>query len=54
LRIAAITKRQKEISDMNYKIIQEKEMMEKEQKLKKLEQAIINNTEFIKNQVNFI
>ncbi|XP_025422534.1 golgin subfamily A member 6-like protein 1 [Sipha flava] len=38
LRIAAITKRQKEISDMNYKIIQEKEMMEKEQKLKKLEQ----------------
>uniref|UniRef100_A0A2S2QSF2 Uncharacterized protein n=1 Tax=Sipha flava TaxID=143950 RepID=A0A2S2QSF2_9HEMI len=52
LRIAAITKRQKEISDMNYKIIQEKEMMEKEQKLKKLEQAIINNTEFIKNQIH--
>jgi hypothetical protein len=51
LRVAAIAKRKKEIAEFNYKIIQEKEMIAKEQKVKKRELANLENTESLKFQV---
>lgn len=51
LRVAAIAKRKKEIADLNYKIIQEKENMAKEQKVKNREMAYLKSTELIKSQV---
>uniref|UniRef100_A0A2S2QYS1 Uncharacterized protein n=1 Tax=Sipha flava TaxID=143950 RepID=A0A2S2QYS1_9HEMI len=52
LRVAAIAKRKKEIAEFNYKIIQEKEMIAKEQKVKKRELANLENTESLKFQIH--
>ncbi|XP_050522163.1 trichohyalin-like isoform X2 [Daktulosphaira vitifoliae] len=46
LRSAAIAKRQREISDINYKIILEREKLKKEQKIKQKE---INNAKHLEN-----
>lgn len=52
LRFAAMAKRKKAIADLNYKVIQEKERVTKEQKLKKRELDNFENLETIKKQVN--
>lgn len=54
LRAAAVAKRKKDIAEINYKIIQEKEKIENEQKVKKRELANIENLEIIKMQVIII
>lgn len=53
LRTAAIAKRKKNISDINYTIIQEKENYTKEHQIKKKELANFENLEIIKMQVHF-
>lgn len=52
LRFAAMAKRKKDIADTNFKVIQEKERVLKEQKLKKRELDNFENAEIIKKQVN--
>lgn len=51
LRSAAMAKRKKDISDINHKIIQEKERINKEQTFKKREQNKLEHLEMIKKQV---
>jgi len=51
LRSAAMAKRKKDIADINYKIIQEKERVIKEQITKKRELDNIKNLEIFKMQV---
>lgn len=47
-----MAKRKKDIADLNYKAIQEKERVTKEQKLKKRELDNFENSEIIKKQVS--
>lgn len=47
-----MAKRKKAVADLNYKVIQEKERVTKEQKLKKRELDNFENLEMIKKQVN--
>jgi len=51
-RIVAMAKRQKDIAEINYKFIQEKERI-KEQKVKERELANIRNLEIFKMQVKW-
>lgn len=52
MRTAAIVKRTKDMSNLNYKIIQENERIEREEKIKKRELANAENLELFKDQVN--
>lgn len=52
LRIAAVSHRQRVISDLNHKTIQEKEIMIKAEKIKKRQLANSENTELFKSQVS--
>lgn len=54
LRFAAIAKRKKDISNINYKCIQENERIMKEQRVQKREQAILDNLEILKSQVSLV
>lgn len=52
MRSAAIAKRKKNIANINYTIIQEKERFTKEHQIKKRELANFENSEIIRKQVN--